>query len=73
MPCLGIKERRKNISYVSDVFHVCPVQGILPNPAEMVVLEELTSELFETLPVDSDTLIPDPEPPTGQHTVLFVT
>ena len=55
------------------IFFTCtlsfPVQGIIPNPAEMIVLDELTSELFEALSAENDTNVTNPNPPTGeQHT-----
>jgi hypothetical protein len=50
-----------------------PSQGVIPNPAEMAVFEELTTELFGVLSEENDTSVPDPEPPTGQLTVVLVT
>ena len=59
---------RQGIVYHSIYF--CRVQGIIPNAEEMAVLEELTNELFETLPPENDTVLPDPEPPTGQQDLI---
>ena len=46
-------------------------QSILPNPVEMEVLEELTSELFETLSTENHINVTSPEPHTGQPTFFF--
>ncbi len=52
--------------------HFCPAQGIIPNPAEEALFEELTTELFDTLSAENDNNITNPTPPPGQQECILL-